>query len=79
MVNVNIGVVCVVFFFGILFMGNFGMVSVELSGLFCDGSYVWSFLFSLLLLIFMVGCLCNNLNLVEVWCDLVVVNYEKII
>lgn len=78
-VNVNIGVVWVVFFLMISFMGLVGMVSVLLDGLFDLGLWVWSFLLQIMLFIFCGGVLCVNLDVVYVQKCIEIVNYEKFI
>lgn len=79
LVNVNIGVVCVVFFLLISLIGSVGLVLLELFGLFDSGMCVWSFILKLNLLIFQGGKLCVNLGMVIVDCDIVLVQYEKVI
>lgn len=78
-VNVNIGVVCVVFFLSILLIGSIGSGFSELFSLFDSGICVWSFLLKIILLIFQGGKLCVNLVVVNVDCDIVLVQYEKLI
>lgn len=75
--NANIGAARAAFFPNISLTGTFGSASIELSGLFQDGSQAWTFVPSISLPLFNAGRLRNNLNLAEVRRDIAVASYEK--
>lgn len=78
-VNVNIGVVCVVFFLKIELMVFVGIMSGSFLNLFKVGMGVWMFVLIFLVLFFDFGYNCVMLDVVKVEKDIDVINYEKVI
>lgn len=78
-VNVNIGVVCVVLFFSVVLISNVGIVSSEFLGLFESGLGIWMIVLLLNLLIFNSGVLQVQVDVVEIEQKICVVCYEYVI
>ena len=77
--NANIGAARAAFFPRIVLVSTIGTGSSELSGLFGDGSLVWSFVPSVTLPIFDAGRNQANLQVAEVDRDIAVARYEQAI
>jgi multidrug efflux system outer membrane protein len=77
--NANIGAARAAFFPNITLTGSVGSASKELSGLFKDGSYAWTFAPQMLLTIFDAGRNRANLDSAKVDRDIAVARYEKAI
>lgn len=77
--NANIGAARAAFFPRIVLVSTIGTGSAELSGLFADGSLVWSFVPRLTLPIFDAGRNQANLQVAEVDRDIAVARYEQAI
>jgi len=77
--NANIGAARAAFFPRIVLVSTIGTGSAELSGLFADGSLVWSFVPRLTLPIFDAGRNRANLQVAEVDRDIAVARYEQAI
>ena len=77
--NANIGAARAAFFPRIVLVSTIGTGSTELSGLFADGSLVWSFVPRLTLPIFDAGRNRANLQVAEVDRDIAVARYEQAI
>jgi multidrug efflux system outer membrane protein len=77
--NANIGAARAAFFPRIVLVSTIGTGSTELSGLFADGSLVWSFVPRITLPIFDAGRNRANLQVAEVDRDIAVARYEQAI
>ena len=77
--NANIGAARAALFPNIMLTGSVGSASTELSGLFKDASYAWTFAPQMLLTVFDAGRTRANLDVAKVDRDIAVAQYEKAI